>query len=259
MTQEEKTTHRKNKLFTYATTASVALSAGVGLGSGVLTDINPDRLLGLNTHPLVDSPLRPHTANPNSFSGDASCKTTSIALAKNGVDKRLDLDGNGGYDFKFDNDEWAAWLTASAGNYVLANSNTATNSARALNSGDPISFNNARFLPGIHYLNYSTAAQGEFQNGQTKYAGVKFKIGVDYHVGWLKISITGANDSVTVQQWCYNDTAGQGIYAGQTPTAVEMVKLETSSSSTTLPAVGAALAVGIAGAWAWLRRKTASA
>lgn len=60
---------------------------------------------------------------------------------------------------------------------------------------------------------------GEFRNA-TGYAGLRLTDGENIYYGWMQVSITNYDNSgitATLIDWAYENTPGQGIYAGMVP------------------------------------------
>lgn len=71
---------------------------------------------------------------------------------------------------------------------------------------------------------YINAPWGEPQDvfpAGDSYIGVKFKIGTNFHYGWILVNSTGGAEGViTIKSYAYNDVANQTINAGQTTLSV---------------------------------------
>lgn len=71
---------------------------------------------------------------------------------------------------------------------------------------------------------WDSTQEGIWQNEDTSYIGVKFKIGASIHYGWVRASlhygfnITGDMEvSVTIFDFAYNNVPGEALLAGQMP------------------------------------------
>ncbi len=243
MTQEEKNTHRTNKLFTYATSASVALSAGVGLGAnGVLNNISPDKLLG-NSQYDFNFPSELHRA-PTALGDTWTCKTPSTSLVP-GENWSTNING---HPFQFINNVNSSWGYFKDA-YVGVRRAAAGVNAQVFGQGVDI------VGQPLGYFGYLSNFRGAGEN----YLG--FTTGNNAW-GWARIDVSGTGNLVKVIKVCWEMDADEpAIKAGYSPepSAVEMVNLEASATPGTWSAIGATLLAGIAGVWAWLRRRKASA
>jgi len=139
----------------------------------------------------------------------------------------LDIDGNGSIDVQLDGSSTTTTYSinvrakfGAAGVLSILPNPTSTYYATGLNSSSSIPFtgpwraNNARVAS-----NYSTA---NFPLGQTKYLGIKFKIGSNWHAGWIKLTVTQIafqNSLYTIHEYAYETIPNTGISA---PLPVEL-------------------------------------
>ena len=70
---------------------------------------------------------------------------------------------------------------------------------------------------GDAYLNADWAEPQDIFPAGDSYIGVKFKLGNNFHYGWILVNSTGgANGVITLKSFAYNDVANQSLNAGQT-------------------------------------------
>lgn len=87
----------------------------------------------------------------------------------------------------------------------------------AIDLCDSITSSNADWeAPGINtsfYLQYQTT--GNWLGQSDKYLGVRFAISGQLHYGWIRMSLTGDNDSLIIKDYAYQATPSVGLVAGQ--------------------------------------------
>lgn len=237
--EEERTL--QHKLLNYTTAASLALATSLAI------------------------PVRPAEAA-------YACVTPSHS---SGVDYSFDFDGDMDPEFmiSFSSSTLAvrAMGTASwnddTGVAVIATSASVNPYASALNSGVLISagknfqrlYTKGSLLGFIKFMIESSS--GPWSNAGQKYLGLKFKQSTgEIFYGWARVTVNSTDGSdFTVNKYCYNTTANGSIYAGQSPTAINLSDFEASSASPwKLSALGAALMTSIAGLWVWVRKRLLS-
>ena len=66
---------------------------------------------------------------------------------------------------------------------------------------------------GVYYSGIYGWGYGDFP-GDEKYIGVRFYIGTDQHYGWIRASMGTELDPMTIIDWAYESTPGDGIVTG---------------------------------------------
>jgi hypothetical protein len=79
-------------------------------------------------------------------------------------------------------------------------------------------------------------AAGDFF-AQERYIGVRFYIGAEQHYGWIRASTSDMLDPLTIIDWAYENTPGEGIYTGEGDVFGPEVTIEPGVTSTTEPTV----------------------
>ena len=69
-------------------------------------------------------------------------------------------------------------------------------------------------ITGPSYSGFYSYGYGDFF-GRERYIGVRFYIGTDQHYGWIRASLGDYIDPVTIIDWAYEDTPGEGIITGE--------------------------------------------
>jgi hypothetical protein len=85
---------------------------------------------------------------------------------------------------------------------------------KPLTSGTNINSTGVFGALGDAYINPFWATAGQMFPSGDSYIGTTFKIGTSKYYGWILVNVT--NDVVTVKKYAYNNTANQGLTAGQT-------------------------------------------
>lgn len=86
-----------------------------------------------------------------------------------------------------------------------------------LNNGALIGSTSSFFAEGDAYINPFWANSSDVFPAGDSYVGTKFKIGANTYYGWILINSTGgAEGTITVKSYAYNDVANASITAGQT-------------------------------------------
>ncbi|MCH7534839.1 MAG: T9SS type A sorting domain-containing protein [Bacteroidetes bacterium] len=232
----------------YGVVASAVLAAGSAQASVFHTDINPDSVLA--------------TAGDN------------FAIDLNGdlvPDFNISLDFIGGYSS-------VGLQNLASGNYYAFQLGTITgygvySFVAALSFGsviDNTAISNWGTSDGIPFKSNVGIAGGGLPNpngffhGETKYAGVKFKISGNDHFGWILLSVGDTYDSVTVHGFAYETCPGTAITAGQTfgtcvPVSVEDNEPNQSEITTHNNTITIAGADGTAGIYNLLGQEIAKA
>ncbi|MCA6363389.1 MAG: T9SS type A sorting domain-containing protein [Bacteroidetes bacterium] len=95
----------------------------------------------------------------------------------------------------------------------------------ALNAGDSIrpgatDWQDGSVNNGYQYLAVVLPQPGPMYGNwpgiSDKYIGVRFAAGSQTHYGWARLSVSADGGTITLKEYAYNTTAGQGIVAGQT-------------------------------------------
>ncbi len=107
---------------------------------------------------------------------------------------------------------FSAGINATAGNEVMGELGV-----QKLNNGDSIgpsgSWNNGKRDVFFNSGNGTSGWTGN--NGETGFAGVRFKIGGNTHYGWIKLQLNAAG-SLTATDWAYESCPDMPIQAGAT-------------------------------------------
>jgi hypothetical protein len=190
-TTKEKTGLEK-KIKAYSLAATAILAVQPAAGSIVYTDLVPDSV----------------------YSGS-------------NADFLLDLNNDGVDDFNIQFTVGTASRSVrvlpSVGNEVLGSSGGAYFYPFALNLNDPIGGVQATWNGTINggYLTmawlYTTGGTyGNWFGATNKYMGLRFKIGADWHYGWVRLDIPTDVSSLTVKDFAYETIANTAIAAGTT-------------------------------------------
>ena len=133
----------------------------------------------------------------------------------------IDIDGNGVEDFAIKNFHSLFYNFAKIANLHSGNGWLGSGDVYALNSG--YYFQPAyNFFGGNGILGSASGGNhwGYFPDQGDRFIGVKFLIGTDAHLGWIRVNIPATIDSVTVIDWAYQKNTGIGISTGDTAAPV---------------------------------------
>lgn len=153
--------------------------------------------------------------------------TNAAIVVKDIVD--FQITENQSLDFDFNNDGTVEFTFSNSGGTVggFFNSNDVNfvtfgtidagegwDVIKPLTAGTTINASSVFGAEGDAYINpfWANATQ-MFPTGDS-YIGTTFKIGSSKYYGWILVNVT--NDVVTVKKYAYNNTANQGLTAGQT-------------------------------------------
>ncbi|MGV9002406.1 T9SS type A sorting domain-containing protein [Flavobacterium sp.] len=88
---------------------------------------------------------------------------------------------------------------------------------KSLSSGTVIGASSPFYGEGDAYINPFWANQEHYFPAGDSYVGTKFKIGANTHYGWILVNSTGgAQGTITVKSYAYNNVPNGNITAGQT-------------------------------------------
>ncbi|WP_053977986.1 T9SS type A sorting domain-containing protein [Mangrovimonas xylaniphaga] len=132
----------------------------------------------------------------------------------------LDLNNDSTDDFQFDiTNSFGTWF-----NLQPQNSNAALgeygfwyNSLNVLNNDQVISFGLSEWVSG--WLFMCNGAWGGWCGKTDKYIGLRLKIGLNIHYGWVRLDVN--MKTFTIKDYAYNITPGESINAGQTVLSID--------------------------------------
>jgi len=85
---------------------------------------------------------------------------------------------------------------------------------------------------GLLYMKISyygnSLKDGKWKAGDEKYLGLRFKIGNDWHYGWVRIEIGNNAGSFKIKDFAYESTADKHILAGKTVSGIAEADLNLS-------------------------------
>ncbi|WP_082332027.1 T9SS type A sorting domain-containing protein [Mangrovimonas xylaniphaga] len=127
----------------------------------------------------------------------------------------LDLNNDSTDDFQFDiSDSLETWVNIQPqnSNAVLGGYGPWYGSPNVLNNGQVISSGQSAWITaGIFMCNGSW---GYWCGKTDKYVGLRFKIGLNTHYGWVRLDVN--MNTFTIKDYAYNGTPNEPINAGQT-------------------------------------------
>jgi len=196
---------RKEKLRNYSIVAGSVAAAATGANAQVMyTDVNPDATVGLGqTYNLdlnattVDFVIAVSTISQSFITGTGAGMVTGasngiVGIASSGSGFSLNLIDTLTFGTTIDN----------TNTYVIGGS---TSSAP----------------PALLAANTNLFDFGSWLGANNMYAGLKFMIGSNTHYGWVRMSVDANVTQVTIKDYAYEATAGEGILAGDNNTSVE--------------------------------------
>lgn len=132
----------------------------------------------------------------------------------------LNLDGDAYTDILLKNYVFGANYQGATVNFYpgkVVGFNTGINYATALSFGDTIDAGATAGGPFAVSLAYPNNPNSEFDNATGAYIGLEFPINATSHFGWVRVTIDNAAGTFVINDWAYNDTPGEGLFAGQVP------------------------------------------
>lgn len=88
--------------------------------------------------------------------------------------------------------------------------------ARGFSSSNMITssmnFSNSALILGVSYVSPGTSLVGGDFLGTTKFAGVRFDIGGNFHYGWIRLSVSANANAVTIHDYAYEATPNTPIH-----------------------------------------------
>ncbi|MCX6271338.1 MAG: T9SS type A sorting domain-containing protein [Bacteroidetes bacterium] len=186
----------EDKLKTYSTLAIGVLSAGSLNAQIVYHNVNPDRVL--------------HASETDTMNVDMNSDGTADFIFS------LRVYGTGNANIQCNLESAATTslvLMTQQPNY------TQFGYAVALALNAPIAPTDANFHSGVYQAIlasiYGAITYGHFGDNGEHFLGVKFTVGANDYLGWIRVTGVPSNGStVTVMDWAYNSTANTQILAG---------------------------------------------
>ncbi|NQY68322.1 MAG: hypothetical protein HRT72_11465, partial [Flavobacteriales bacterium] len=177
------------------------------------------------------------------FSSDSNAEwiytdvNPDITISIDGGFYDLDLDTNGVNDIKVELVSWSnppkqlGRVKIDAGsNGVFGSTGNPFNYPLVMSAGDSVT-SYINFLSGdanvLGFMytyscpGYICSFKGNFLDVSNKYIGLKFKIGSDWHYGWLGIDVPADAQSFTIRDFSYNSIMDMPLIAGDQTTGVE--------------------------------------
>lgn len=99
---------------------------------------------------------------------------------------------------------------------------------KVLATSDLIDVNNSWIAPipyATFVINYTTGnAYGNWSGTDNGYMAMRFAVGANLHYGWLRMDVSVDGSKITLKDYGYNSTPGEGIKAGEEPVGIGSVK-----------------------------------
>lgn len=212
---QKKNTFSSKKLISYAASATAFLAVNNANATVVYTDLDPDQVIAGEgaevSLDINDDGINDFTFIVTSLSGTGTYYGISFTYGAN-IAGAIALNGN----------EFLGSVTTYSGYSgvyapVLPSGEGINEDDQFVNGAPTLGISVAVSLLGFPYYDYQA---GNWLGVDMGYMGFRLNIDKDRFYGWMRVSVNGSANSITIHDYAYENEANKAIFTDQTATAI---------------------------------------